>query len=549
MPDVHIVPLGGASEIGKNCTCVIQGDDMVVVDVGLSFPNEEMHGVDIVIPDFQFILENKHKLRAIFLTHAHEDHIGALPYLLEKVECPVYSTQFTLSMVRRKLEERMEIKPNMLIPMKPGDVVTCGSLSVEPIRVTHSIPDTMALAIKTQHGYVLFTADFKFDFSPIDQKLSDLSRLAQIGDEGVVCLVSDSTNIERSGWSPSESLVANGFRKIFAQSEGRVLITSFASNIHRMQQAFTVAAELGRKVAVAGRRMEQTVDLCVRGEYLKIPYGTQIKLEDVGKYEPHELVILTTGSQGEPMSALVQMSREEYSRLKIIPGDTVIYSARPIPGNEGAIWRTVNRLFRMGATVIYDDPGSPVHVSGHGYLEELKMMVNLTRPYYLTPVHGEPRHIHLYRKMALAMGYPDHRIFTMEDGLPVVIGEESAAYGEAVPCGRVLVDNGGNAGISDEILRDRSNLANEGIVVITVAIDVEQGDIVGDITLQAKGYSGPETVLMPTCEVVYDALRELKKSEMQDLDVVRHTVADAARRFLGRRTKMRPLVIPAIVEV
>ncbi|MBL8041280.1 MAG: ribonuclease J [Chthonomonas sp.] len=549
MPDVHIVPLGGASEIGKNCTCVIQGDDMVVVDVGLSFPNEEMHGVDIVIPDFQFILENKHKLRAIFLTHAHEDHIGALPYLLEKVECPVYSTQFTLSMVRRKLEERLEVKPNMLIPMKPGDVVTCGSLSVEPIRVTHSIPDTMALAIKTQHGYVLFTADFKFDFSPIDQKLSDLSRLAQIGDEGVVCLVSDSTNIERSGWSPSESLVANGFRKIFAQSEGRVLITSFASNIHRMQQAFTVAAELGRKVAVAGRRMEQTVDLCIRGEYLKIPYGTQIKLEDVGKYEPHELVILTTGSQGEPMSALVQMSREEYSRLKIIPGDTVIYSARPIPGNEGAIWRTVNRLFRMGATVIYDDPGSPVHVSGHGYLEELKMMVNLTRPYYLTPVHGEPRHIHLYRKMALAMGYPDHRIFTMEDGLPVVIGEESAAYGEAVPCGRVLVDNGGNAGISDEILRDRSNLANEGIVVITVAIDVEQGDIVGDITLQAKGYSGPETVLMPTCEVVYDALRELKKSEMQDLDVVRHTVADAARRFLGRRTKMRPLVIPAIVEV
>lgn len=549
MPDVHIVPLGGASEIGKNCTCVIQGDDMVVVDVGLSFPNEEMHGVDIVIPDFQFILENKHKLRAIFLTHAHEDHIGALPYLLEKVECPVYSTQFTLSMVRRKLEERLEVKPNMLIPMKPGDVVTCGSLSVEPIRVTHSIPDTMALAIKTQHGYVLFTADFKFDFSPIDQKLSDLSRLAQIGDEGVVCLVSDSTNIERSGWSPSESLVANGFRKIFAQSEGRVLITSFASNIHRMQQAFTVAAELGRKVAVAGRRMEQTVDLCIRGEYLKIPYGTQIKLEDVGKYEPHELVILTTGSQGEPMSALVQMSREEYSRLKIIPGDTVIYSARPIPGNEGAIWRTVNRLFRMGATVIYDDPGSPVHVSGHGYLEELKMMVNLTRPYYLTPVHGEPRHIHLYRKMALAMGYPDHRIFTMEDGLPVVIGEESAAYGEAVPCGRVLVDNGGNAGISDEILRDRSNLANEGIVVITVAIDVEQGDIVGDITLQAKGYSGPETVLMPTCEVVYDALRELKNSEMQDLDVVRHTVADAARRFLGRRTKMRPLVIPAIVEV
>ena len=407
----------------------------------------------------------------------------------------------------------------------------------------------MALAIKTQHGYVLFTADFKFDFSPIDQKLSDLSRLAQIGDEGVVCLVSDSTNIERAGWSPSESLVANGFRKIFAQSEGRVLITSFASNIHRMQQAFTVAAELGRKVAVAGRRMEQTVDLCIRGEYLKIPYGTQIKLEDVGKYEPHELVILTTGSQGEPMSALVQMSREEYSRLKIIPGDTVIYSARPIPGNEGAIWRTVNRLFRMGATVIYDDPGSPVHVSGHGYLEELKMMVNLTRPYYLTPVHGEPRHIHLYRKMALAMGYPDHRIFTMEDGLPVVIGEESAAYGEAVPCGRVLVDNGGNAGISDEILRDRSNLANEGIVVITVAIDVEQGDIVGDITLQAKGYSGPETVLMPTCEVVYDALRELKNSEMQDLDVVRHTVADAARRFLGRRTKMRPLVIPAIVEV
>lgn len=549
MPLTQIIPLGGANEIGRNCTCVVQGDDMVVIDAGLSFPNEEMFGVDIVIPDFSYIIENQHKLRGIFITHAHEDHVGGLPYLLPHLKCPVYSTEFTLAMIRSKLEEKMDLDPRRLKPIKPGDVVECGGLSVEPIRITHSIPDTMCMAVKTDHGYVLFTADFKFDFSPVDRKLTDIGRLTQIGQEGVVCLVSDTTNVERPGWGPSESKVTDSFRKVFKEAPGRILITTFASNIHRMQQAYSVAAETGRRVAVAGRRMEQTVEICTRMGYLELAPNVRVKLEDIGKYAPEELVILTTGSQGEPMSALVQMSREEYSRMRVKPGDTVIYSARPIPGNEAAIWRTINRLFSMGANVIYENPGAPVHVSGHGYQEEIKMMINLTKPYYLAAVHGEPRHHHIYQTMAMGMGYPEHRIFSMRDGKPLEISEEEAVFGEEVEFGRVLVDNGGNPGVSDEVLRDRSNLANDGMIVITLAIDVDKGEIVGDIELQAKGYSGPEDALRTTAEVIYDAIRGMRKSELHDSDTVRHTVADSARKFLGKRYRLRPMVIPAVIEV
>lgn len=521
---------------------------MVVIDVGLSFPTEEMPGVDIVIPDFTYLIENKDNIRGIFLTHAHEDHVGSLPYLLNQIRPPVYASEFTHALIRSKLEEKCDIKALTLKTIKPGDQVVCGSLTVEPIRVTHSIPETTAMAITTAHGIVLMTADFKFDFTPVDGRLSDIARFGELGKEGVILLLSDSTNVERPGWGPSESIVTQGLHQVFSNAPGRVLLTTFASNIHRMQQVYDVAAQTGRKVAVVGRRMEMNVETCARMGYLKIPADTRATLDDLKVLEPHQVAILTTGSQGEPMSALVKMSREEYGRLQLVEGDTLIYSARPIPGNEAAIWRTINRLFRMGVNVVYDSP-TPVHVSGHAYQEELKMMINLTRPFYVAPVHGEPRHQHLYNQIAQAMGYPEHRTFTMKDGVPLCLDETNAWLGEAVPCGRVLVDSAGNPGISDEVLRDRTTLAKDGVISVTVAIDPEQAELVGDAHVSAKGFNAGEAVLKNLAEQVADHVSNLDAESLRDPDRVRHEVSDLARRLILKRTNLRPLVMASVIEV
>ena len=545
---VEVIPLGGAGEIGKNCTAVRQGEDIVVIDCGLSFPNEEMFGVDIVIPDFTYLFENAEKVRGVFLTHAHEDHVGALPYFLDKVKCPVYASTFTHAMIRQKLEEKVGLKGLDLREFNFGEIIEAGSLSVEPIRITHSIPENASFAVRTEHGIVFLTGDFKFDFTPVDGKLTNITRLGEIGQEGVVVLLSDSTNVDRPGWGPSERAVMEGLGKVFREAPGRVLLTTFASNVHRMQQVFEVAAETGRKVAAVGRRMEQVLDICTQLGYMRIPDGVAIKLDNLKSYEPHEVAILTTGSQGEPMSALVQMSKGTYGRLQILEGDTLIYSARPIPGNEAAIWRTINRLFRQGANVIYDSP-MPVHVSGHAYQEELKMMVNLLRPFYLAPVHGEPRHQHVYLEMIRDMGYPEHRIFKLEDGSTLQIKEKSAEIGEKVPCGRVLVDNSGTPGISDEVLRDRSNLANDGLVAVTVVIDPERGELVGDPIIVSRGFHGPEGALDSAMEVLEDGLDSLDPDDLRDVDKLRHQVTDIVRRYIQKRTSLRPLVLPTIVEV
>lgn len=545
---VEVIPLGGAGEIGKNCTAIRQGDDIIVLDCGLSFPNEEMLGVDIVIPDFTYLVEHKDKVRGVFLTHAHEDHVGALPYFLRQIPCPIYAAEFTHAMIRNKLEEHLGVKGLDLRVFAFGEPVEAGSLSVEPIRITHSIPENASFAVRTDHGVIFLTGDFKFDFTPVDGKLSNITRLGEIGREGVVLLLSDSTNIERPGWGPSERAVSEGLRNVFREAPGRVLLTTFASNIHRMQQVYDVAAETGRKVAVVGRRMEQTVDICTRMGYLKPPAGIRIKLDELREHDPHQLAILTTGSQGEPMSALVQMSKGEYGRLQIQEGDTLIYSARPIPGNEAAIWRTINRLFRQGARVIYESP-TPVHVSGHAYQEELKMMVNLLRPFYIAPVHGEPRHQHLYLQMVAAMGYPEHRMFTLEDGATLRISETQAELGDKVPCGRVLVDNSGTPGITDEVLRDRYNLANDGLIAVTVAIDPERGELVGEPIVQSRGFHGPEKALELATDVLVDGLRSLEANDLRDVDKLRHQVSDTLRRYIQKRHNLRPLVVPTIVEV
>jgi ribonuclease J len=446
------------------------------------------------------------------------------------------------------LEERLPKDIIQLKPIKQGDKISAGSLEVEFIRVTHSIPETCAVAVHTVHGHVLFTADFKFDFAPVDGKLTNINRLAELGKEGVVVLLSDSTNVDRPGWGPSESSVSAGLRAVMSQAEGRVLLTTFASSLHRMQQFCEVASELGRKVAVVGRRMEQNLDISQRMGYIKIPEGTLIALDEMGLYPDCQLAVLTTGSQGEPMSALVQMSKGQYGRMQVKEGDTLIYSARPIPGNEGAIWRTINRLFDQGCTVVYDSR-TPIHVSGHAYQEELKMMISLTRPFYVAPVHGEPRHQFLYNQIAAEMGYPEHRRFTLKAGVPMVITETSAEYGEEVPCGRVLVDNGGGPGVSDEVLRDRSNLAQGGLVVVTVAVDEEHGEIVGDPVVQSKGLHGPDGVLDYVVDILQDALNAMTKEEIRDLSRLRHQISDVARRAILRKAGLRPLLLPIVVEV
>ncbi|MCZ7579951.1 MAG: ribonuclease J [Fimbriimonadaceae bacterium] len=548
MSTVEVISLGGVGEIGKNCTVVRQGDDIVVLDCGLSFPNEEMPGVDIVIPDFTYLIENAAHVRGVFLTHAHEDHVGALPYLLQHIDVPIHASEFTLALMKPKLDEQLPKRKLDLRPFQFGDILEAGALSVEPIRVTHSIPENASFAVRTVHGIVLLTGDFKFDFTPVDGKLSNVTRFGELAKEGVVLLLSDSTNVDRKGWGPSEKIVADGLRKVFLESPGRVLLTTFASTIHRMQQVYEVAAQTNRKVAVVGRRMEQNVETCSRLGYMKIPPGTRISLEETKNFPPEQLAILTTGSQGEPLSALVQMSKGTYGRLQIQQGDTVIYSARPIPGNEAAIWRTINRLFRQGARVVYgDDP--PVHVSGHAYEEELKLMLNLTRPYYFAPVHGERRHQYDLARLAFQMDYPEHRVFLLDIGERLIVEETDARIEDRVPCGRVLVDNSGTPGVTDDVLRDRSNLSREGVIAVTVAIDVEMGEVVGDPYVQVRGVHSSEDVGKMVAKALDDLLDSLNVDDLRDSDKVRHLLAEAARRVVQRSIQMRPFVLPTVVEV
>lgn len=545
---VQVVALGGVGEIGKNCTVIQQNDDIVVIDCGLSFPNEEMLGIDIVVPDFTYLIQHKDKIRGVFITHAHEDHIGGLPYLLRQIKVPVYLSELAHALHRQKLEEKLGAKELDLRIFKPGDTIEAGSLSVETVRVTHSIPETCCMAVKTMHGHLFFTADFKFDFTPVDNRLADITRIGELGREGVLCLFSDSTNVERPGWGPSERSVREGLMNVVSEAPGRVLLTTFASNIHRMQQLCEVAAETGRKVAVVGRRMEQNLEICQRLNYIRIPKGVLINLDEMRLYPDDKIAILTTGSQGEPMSALVQMSKGTYGRLQIKQGDTLIYSARPIPGNEGAIWRTINRLFTQGCRVVYESP-TPIHVSGHAYQEELKMMINLTRPFYVAPVHGEPRHQHLYNKLASNMGFPEHRRFTLQAGIPLVFSETDAQYGEPVPCGRVLVDNSGTPGVPDEVLRDRHNISNDGLIVVTIAIDPEQGELVGHPTIQARGFHGPAKILDFAFDRLEDVLRNLSKEEIRDTARVRHDAQDLIKTFIRKQCNLRPLVLPTVIEV
>lgn len=543
---VQVIPLGGCGEIGKNCTAVVQGEDVILVDCGLSFPHEEQYGVDIVIPDFTWIVENKDRIRGLFLTHAHEDHIGAVSYLLKEVDIPIFASAFTEAMLKMKVFEKDRNLEPRIVRMAPGDKVKVGSITVEPVQVTHSIPETFALAVGTEHGILLFTADFKFDFSPVDGRTSDIRRLAELGEEGVLLLLSDSTNIDRKGWGPSESIVGDGLKDIFLEAPGRVMLTTFSSNIHRMQQAFDAAHATGRKVAIAGRRMDATVNMCQSLNYLKVPKGTYQRLEDVSKIPANELVILVTGSQGEPSAALSQMSRKEYSRLKIVPGDTILYSARPIPGNEGSIYRTVNKLVQLGARVVLEHD-RPIHASGHGHQEELKMMVNLTKPFYVAPVHGEPRHQVLFEEMLTGMGHPKHRIFKLGNGDSLYIDDNKAWIGEGVQAGEVLLDQAAGVQVTEDVLSDRFHMAHNGVVVVTVTVDKQAKCFVGKPLLTAAGFCGTDEDVDEVTRHVVDQISHMKPDEIINRPVLEDQLVEPVRRSMGRMFRQKPVVIPVIL--
>lgn len=545
MSDLRLIPLGGAGEIGKNCTVLEQGDDLIVIDCGISFPHAEQYGVDIVIPDFTYLIENKDRIKGLFITHAHEDHIGAISFLLPHISCPIYGTKLTLALIELRLDDRWKGPMPKMVEVKPGAKVPAGDLEVEFVRVTHSIPETCALAIRTQHGIVLFTADFKFDFTPVDRQLTDMARLIELGQEGVLLLVSDSTNATTQGWGLSESAVTEGLRPLVAGARGRVLITTFSSHLHRMQQAIMIAHEFGRKVVIMGRRMEQTLNLARQMEYVRFPRETLISMDEMSDYPPEQLMVLLTGSQGEPNAALSQMSRGEYRRLKVHEGDTIVFSTRPIPGNEGEINRVINNLVRRGANVITDAP-TPIHASGHGYQDELKTMITLTKPFYLAPVHGEPLHQKAYKEMALAMGHAPHRIFVLDNGDPLELDEQKAWLGKPVTTGEVMIDQNEGRPIEVEELRARQQMAHDGIVMVTLCVD-RDGTMVAHPHVEAHGVCGGDDVVPEIQDMLRGAIGRLTEFEMQETDYFRATIEQQVRKVLQAKTRQRPKVLTTVL--
>ncbi len=549
---LQIISLGGSGDIGKNMLAFRYDDTIIVVDCGVAFANEEQPGVDLIIPDITYLLENRDKVKAICITHGHEDHIGALPYVLRQLPLPLYGTKLTLGMVREKLSEHGLASSTEFNVYPDREAVQFGPLSVEAIHVTHSLPDAASLAIKSPVGTVVHTSDFKIDQTPIDNHLFDSSRFAQLGDEGVKLLISDSVNVERKGWSPSERSLVPVFDRFMRECPGRVIVATFGSNLHRVQTVFDVAEKYGRKVAVFGRSMSQNIATARSLGYLRIKDTQVVKVEDLYKLPPQQVAILTTGSQGEPLAGLTRMSRDENAKVQIEPSDTVILSSTPIPGNEDMVWRVVNRIFRSGANVIYDAIQN-VHVSGHGYQEELKMMINLTSPEFVAPYHGEPRHYASYAKMALDMGYLPEQILTFDVGQMLEMDAEGVRRSETtVPHGSVLVDGVSTGGVSDVVLRDRRHLSQDGTVIVTVSMDRSNGEILAGPDLLSRGFLLPEDsneLFEGASEKIVEAIDELNLTENSDLDTVRLTVHDTVAKYLRKRTNRRPVVVPVIMEI
>ncbi|GAQ26203.1 MULTISPECIES: ribonuclease J [Tepidanaerobacter] len=547
-----IIPLGGIGEIGKNMTIIQYGKEILLIDAGLMFPEEEMLGIDIVIPDITYLLENKDYIKGILITHGHEDHIGALPYILQQLNAPLYGTKLTLGLVEGKLKETKLNKKNISMNVvKPPASINLGSFTVDFIRVNHSIPDSVAFAIHTPVGIVCHTGDFKLDQTPVDGEKADLNKFAELGTKGVLALLSDSTNAEREGYTMSEKVVGHTIDDIFRSAKGRIIIATFASNIHRIQQIFDAAYKNDKKVAVVGRSMVNAVNIALDLGYLTIPKSLMMELDEICRLPKERIVIITTGSQGEPMSALTRMAMSEHKKVEIIPGDTVLISASAIPGNEKLISRTIDRLFKSGANVIYE-PISGVHVSGHASQEELKLMINLVKPKFFIPVHGEYRHLVHHSRLAEEVGIPQENIFITENGRILEFTKDSCRFAGRVTAGKVLVDGLGVGDVGNIVLRDRRQLSQDGILIVVVAIDKETGEVVSGPDIISRGFvyvRESETLMEQAREKVKQSLKKCHEENISEWSTIKSQVREDLGKLLFEQTRRRPMILPIIMEV
>ena len=549
---LKIIPLGGLGEIGKNITLYEYDGDMFLVDCGMSFPDEDTPGVDIVIPDFTYVIENKDKIKGLVVTHGHEDHIGAIPYLLRNFNLPIYATRLTVGLIEGKLKEHKLLSGAKLNVVSPGEKVTLGKFTVEFIHVNHSIPDAVGFAITCGAGTVVQTGDFKIDTTPIDDYVIDIARFAELGKKGVLALLSDSTNAERPGFTPSEKLVGESFSNLFKKAEGhRIIVATFSSNIHRIQQIIDEAARCDRKVVISGRSMQNVVNVAAQLGYLKVPDGILVELEAIRNYKPEELVIITTGSQGEPLSALHRIAFSEHRQIELIPGDVIIISATPIPGNEKLVGKVINELMRRGANVVYEKMYD-VHVSGHACQEELKLMMSIVKPKYFIPVHGEQKHLYKHSVLAGNMGIPKDNIIIPVNGEVIELTKRSIKYTQTVTAGRVLVDGFGVGDVGSIVLRDRKHLAEDGIIVVNVAIDSVTREVVSGPDVVSRGFvyvKESEELMNELNEVVCDVLEKCYVTNVRDWNAIKTKIKDSVAKFLFSRTHRSPMILPVIMEV
>ncbi len=549
---VKFTALGGLNEIGKNLYVYECCNDMFIVDCGLAFPDENMLGVDLVVPDFSYLEKNKDRFRGIVITHGHEDHIGALPYLLKKINVPIYGTRLTLGLVEGKLKEHGLLSQTSLNVVEPRHNVRMGCMSVEFIRVNHSIPDSCALAIHTPAGVIVHTGDFKVDYTPIEGGIIDLARFGELGNKGVLALMSESTNVERPGYTKSERSVGESFRGLFNRAEGkRIIIATFSSNIHRIQQIIDEAVRRGRKVAVSGRSMTNVIAKAVELNYIKVPENTLIEIDEINRFDPSELVIVTTGSQGEPLSALSRMSSGDHKQVSINPNDFIIISANPIPGNEKLVTKVVNELMKQGAEVIYESMYE-VHVSGHACQEELKMMISLTKPKFFVPIHGEYKHLKKHAILAEGMGIPEENIFVSGLGDVLETDGVDMKMSGTVPAGMMLVDGFGVGDVGSVVLRDRKHLSEDGVIVVAATIERETGKVVSGPEIVSRGF-----VYVRESEELLDEARELMKQVLSDLanrnvrewGNIKAAMRDELSEYIYRETKRSPMILPIIMEL